>query len=106
MQVTVHVACQPNGITQGCVRCRQVKRRGNYLVILIAGGKQYFVGEEVTPQCCGEAKDGWFSLYKSRVEADQEAARVDAVIAHDGHLENLRLIQRIALSSAPTGAEN
>lgn len=103
---TVHVAHSASGFQQGCMQCRQMKRKGNYVVILIVDRQQYYIGEEVTPQCCGVPKDGWFSLYSSKEEAEREAARVDAVIARDGHLENLRLIQPTLLARSPSADDN
>lgn len=95
-----------DGFAQGCLRCRQIKQRGQFVIILIIDGEQYYVGPDKPSECCGEAKEGWFSLFTTQEAANAEADRINAVLKRDGHVENLRLIRDIQLSRSPSTAEN
>jgi DNA-directed RNA polymerase subunit RPC12/RpoP len=99
--VQVRVAMSRTGFENGCLKCRQIKQHGNYVVTITMNDDLFYVGPEPAPHCCDEPKNGWALLFHSKEDAEREAHRLDALIAREQSVDGIHLIKVVSIPSLP-----
>lgn len=82
----------PAGLAYACSECGNELARVSYAINISFGGRNYLVGQDTPPVCCGRKRDVPV-LFNSPDEACAAIADIVAKYEEDGESEYLKLME-------------